>query len=326
MFHLLAGKWVTSALSTAARLGIADHLESGSKAALELAEKVAVKEDPLYRLLRALASVGVFHEGAGRVFSQTPLSDLLRTNAKPCLRNFAMLMGDPWHVNCWMELTWSVETGKPAPYKIYGVGGFQHFAEHPEEAVNFNNAMTDLSLGDGPAVAAAYDFSQFKHLVDVGGGMGALLAAILEKSPALKGTLFDMPYVVDQARKLPLLSSFASRCSFEGGSFFEAVPGADAYVMKYIIHDWDDAEAGVILKNCRKGIRAGGKLLVVDRVVGPANQPDLTKFMDLEMLVLPGGRERSEPEWRDLFSANGFRLERIIQTPGPMCIMEGSPV
>jgi hypothetical protein len=235
-------------------------------------------------------------------------------------------MSDPWHVNCWTKLNWSVETGKPAPYKVFGMPGFEYFSKHPDQAVNFNNAMTDLSLGDGPAVVAAYDFSRFTSIVDVGGGMGALLAGILESTPQLQGTLFDMPYVIEQARKRPLLSNVADRCSFVGGSFFESVPQADAYIMKFIIHDWDDGHASKILTNCRKGIRADGKLLVVDRVVGPPNQPDPTKFMDLEMLVLPGGLERDEEEWRALYAGNGFRLDRIIGTHGPMCILEGTPV
>jgi hypothetical protein len=326
MFQLITGKWVTSAVSAAARLGVADHLESGSKSTRELAEKLNVNEDALYRLLRAIAGVGVFHEEEARNFSQTPLSDLLRSNAKPCLRNMAMMMSDPWHTNCWTELNWCVETGKSAPYKLYGMSAFEYLSKHPDEAVNFNNAMTDLSLGDGPAVVSCYDFSRFESIVDVGGGMGALLAGVLESAPRLQGTLFDMPYVIDQARSGSILSRFADRCSFEGGSFFAAVPAADAYIMKYIIHDWDDERAGKILANCRQAIRAGGKLLVVDRVVGPPNVPDPTKFMDMEMLVLPGGLERNEAEWNALFAANGFRLRHIISTPGPMRIMEADPI
>jgi SAM-dependent methyltransferase len=326
MFQMISGKWVTSAIAAAARLGVADHLEGGPKSTKDLVEKLKVNEQALYRLLRALAGIGVFHEEAGRAFSQTPLSDLLRSNANPCLRNIAMMMSDPWHMNCWTELNWSVETGKPAPFKVYGMPGFEYLSKHPDEAVNFNNAMTDLSMGDAPAAVAAYDFSRFGSIVDVGGGMGGLLARILESAPALKGTLFDMPYVIEQARKGPLLARFADRCSFEGGSFFESVPDADAYIMKQIIHDWDDEHASKILKNCRKGIRPGGKLLVMDRVVGPPNQPDPTKFMDLEMLVLPGGQERDEEEWRALFTGNGFRLDRIIPTASPLRILESSPV
>jgi hypothetical protein len=327
LFQLITGKWISAAVSAAARLGIADQLETGPRSTKELAAKLDVNEAALYRLLRALASIGVFHEEDGRRFSQTPVSDLLRTNSKPCLRNFAMMFTDEWHMNVWKELAWSVQTGRPAPYKVYGMGGFEFFVQRPDQALNFNNAMTDLSLGDAPAVVAAYDFSQFAHIVDVGGGMGGLLAAVLDANPNAKGTLFDMPYVIEQARTGPLLARHAQRCDFQGGSFFETVTrGADAYMMKYIIHDWDDEQSNKILGHCRKGINAGGRLLVVDRVVGPPNQFDITKFMDLEMLVAPGGLERTEPEWKALFSANGFTLERIIPTQGPLSIMEGSPV
>jgi O-methyltransferase domain/Dimerisation domain len=326
LFQMLIGKWLSSAISAAARLGIADRLESGPKTAKQLASELNVHERSLYRLLRALASVGVFHEGEGELFNQTPLSDPLRSNAKPCLRNLAMMLIDDWHNKAWAELAWTIETGRPAPEKVFGMSLFEYLSKYPEEAANFNNGMTDLSKGDGPAVVASYDFSRFEHIVDVGGGVGAMLAAILESAPKLRGTLLDMPYVIERARKAPLLASSAARCEFAGGSFFEAVPkGADAYIMKHIIHDWDDEHATIILANCRKAMLPDGKLLVVDRVVGPASQPDQAKLFDLEMMVTPGGLERSEPEWRRLFAAAGFRLERIIPMPAPQSILEGTP-
>jgi hypothetical protein len=155
--------------------------------------------------------------------------------------------------------------------------------------------------------------------------MGLLLAAILESAPKLRGTLFDMPYVIDQARTAPILAPHAGRCDFARGDFFEGVPaGADAYIMKHIIHDWDDERSAKILGNCRKAMRPGGKLLVVDRVIGPPNQPDPRKYFDIAMMMCPGGRERDEAEWRALFQASGFRMERIIPTPGPHSILEGA--
>jgi len=203
---------------------------------------------------------------------------------------------------------------------------FEYLPSHPEEAVNFNNAMTDLSSGDGPAVVASYDFSVFERIVEVGGGTGALLAAILESAPNLRGVLFDLPYVIEQARTAPILAGFASRCEFATGSFLDAVPaGADAYIMKHVIHDWDDERSVRILSNCRQAMCPGAKLLVVDRVLGAPNAPDQGKLMDLEMMVLPGGIERSEPEWRKLFAASGFRLERIISMPAPQSILEATP-
>jgi hypothetical protein len=184
--------------------------------------------------------------------------------------------------------------------------------------------MTDMSSFVSVVVADAYDFSGFKHIVDVAGGYGMLLAAILERTPGLRGTLLEMPYVIEQAKRSPMLAPFAGRCEFASGSFFESVPAADAYIMKHIIHDWDDESAARILANCRKAIQAGGKLLVVDHVIPARNEPSFAKLMDIEMLVLPGGRERTEQEWRELFAASGFRLERIIQTP-VIAIIEGTP-
>jgi SAM-dependent methyltransferase len=326
LFQMCNAKWVSSAISVAAKLGVADHLESGPKTAKQLADEMNVHEMALYRLLRALTGVGVFHEGDGHLFSHTALSDLLRSNANPSLRNLEMMLIDDWYTKAWTELGWTIETGRAAPEKVFGMSLFEYFSKHPEDAVNFNGAMTDLSKGDGPAVVASYDFSRFEHIVDVGGGVGALLAAILESAPKLRGTLLDMPYVIERAKKGPLLASFTPRCEFVGGSFFEAVPkAADAYIMKHIIHDWDDEHATKILKNCRRAMRPDSKLLVVDRVVGPPNQPDQAKLFDLEMMVNPGGLERSEPEWRRLFGMSGFRLERTIPTPAPQSILEGTP-
>jgi O-methyltransferase domain len=324
---MILGKWVSNAISAAAHFGIADHLESGPKTPLELAALTGTQEQPLYRLLRANASVGVFTELEDGRFAQTPLSEPLRSNANPCVRNMAMILTDDWHIRAWEQLPWCVETGKPASYKLYGMGMFDWMGQHPEKTVNFNNAMTDMSQGDAGAVVQSYDFSRFEHIVDVAGGHGTLLAAILDQAPQARGTLFDMPHVIAGAKKAGILEPFANRSALEAGSFFESVPaGADAYIMKYILHDWYDPECIKILGHCRNGIRPGGRLLVVDQVVPAGNEPGVAKLMDLEMLVLPGGMERSEKEFRDLFAASGFRLERIIPTPGIQCIIEGVPV
>jgi hypothetical protein len=323
---MLLGKWVSSAISAAAHFGIADHLESGPKSPKELASLTGTQERPLYRLLRATASVGVFTELEDGRFAQTPLSEPLRTNAKPCARHMAMMLTDDWHIRSWEQLPWCVETGKPASYKLNGVGMFDWMSQHPEKTGNFNQAMTDLSQGDAGAVVQSYDFSPFEHIVDVAGGHGTLLAAVLDQSPRSRGTLFDMPHVIEGAKKAGILDRFGDRCALEAGSFFESLPAADAYIMKFIIHDWYDPECIKILGQCRKGIRPGGRLLVVDQVVPARNQPGVAKFMDLEMLVLPGGMERTEKEFRDLFAASGFRLERIISMPALQSIIEGVPV
>jgi hypothetical protein len=327
LLQMVLGKWVSSAISAAAHFGIADHLESGPKSPKELASLTGTEERPLYRLLRANASFGVFTELEDGRFAQTPLSEPLRSNAKPCVRNMAMMLTDDWHIRSWEQLPWCVETGKPASYKLNGMPMFEWMAQHPEKTVNFNQAMTDLSQGDSAAVVQSYDFSGFGHIVDVAGGHGTLLAAILDQAPKLRGTLFDMPHVIEGAKKAGILERFANRSALEAGSFFESVPaGADAYILKHIIHDWYDPECVKILSNCRKGIRPGGRLLVVDQVVPVGNEPALSKIVDLEMLVLPGGMERTEQQFRELFAAGGFRLARIIPTPAPQCIIEGLPV
>jgi len=323
---MLLGKWVSSAISAAAHFGIADHLESGPKSPEELASLTGTQERSLYRLLRATASVGVFTELEDGRFAQTPLSEPLRSNARPSVRHMAMMLTDDWHIRSWEQLPWCVETGKPASYKLNGMPMFDWMGQHPEKTVNFNQAMTDLSQGDAAAILQSYDFSRFEHVVDVAGGHGTLLAEILDQAPKLRGTLFDMPHVIDGAKKSGILDRFANRCTLEAGSFFESLPAADAHVMKYIIHDWYDPECIKILGNCRKGIRPGGRLLVVDQVVPGRNEPGVAKLMDLEMLVLPGGMERTEQQFRELFAASGFRLERIIPTPGIQCIIEGIPV
>ena len=323
---MLAGRWVSTAIGTAAKFGIADHLESGPKSAQELAALTGTNEGALYRLLRATASLGVFTELEDGRFDQTPLWDPLRSSANPCLRNMAMMFLDDWFTRNWAELPWSVQTGQSAAFKVFGKSPWEVFQDQPDQAVNFNNAMTDMSQADSPAIAGAYDFSQFQHVVDIGGGLGLLLASVLQSAPALRGTLFEIPSVAEQAGLSPILKPFSDRCQIQTGSFLESVtPGADAYMMKHIIHDWDDERSKKILSNCRQAIAPGGKLLVMDQVVGPRNQPGLAKIMDLEMLVNPGGLERTEEQWKDLFAASGFHLTQIIRTPVPQCVIEGIP-
>jgi hypothetical protein len=326
VLQMLTGRWVSAAIGTVAKFGIADLLESGPKSAKELASLTNTNEGALYRLLRATASLGVFTELEDGRFDQTPLSEPLRSGANPCLRNMAMMSMDDWFTRDWAQLPWCVQTGQSAAYKVFEKSLWEVFRDEPEQAVNFNNAMTDMSQADSPAIAGAYDFSQFEHIVDVGGGLGLLLASVLQSAPSLRGTLFEMPSVAKQASASPILKPFSDRCRIEAGSFLESVtPGADAYLMKHIIHDWDDERAQTILSNCRRAIKPTGKLLVVEQVVEPRNQPGLAKLMDLEMLVNPGGLERSEEQWKNLFAASGFQLSRIIRTPVPQCVIEGIP-
>jgi SAM-dependent methyltransferase len=327
VLEMMLAQWNAAAISAVAKLGIADQLVSGPKTTQELASLLNLHEDSLYRVLRALAGVGIFHEGENRTFSQTPLSDVLRTNAKQSLRYAATMMIDDWQYRGVQGICTTIENGRPAVANVLGAGLFEYLRAHPEEAFNFNRGMTDLSSGEAPAVVATYDFSGFERIVDVAGGAGGLLAEILASTQKLRGTLFDQPSVIQQAKSDALLAPFSDRCELVGGDFFEAVPaGADAYIMKHIIHDWDDERAAKILANCRRAMKPGGKLLVVDRVIGPPNAPDPKKFFDVAMMLMPGGRERSEPEWKALYAAAGFRVTRILPTPVPHSIIEGVPI
>jgi hypothetical protein len=241
-----------------------------------------------------------------------------------------MMTSQEWHMRGWDHLEYCVRTGNQAPEKIYGKPAFEVFAERPEFAAIFNQAMTDLSRLDSPAVADAYSFEGIHSIVDVGGGHGLLLATILQANPHLKGTLYEAASVIEGASsssKMPgPLAPVMDRCTFAAGDMFTSVPaGADAYIMKHILHDWTDELCLKILTGCRKGVNAGGKLLVVDHVIEPGNNFDPGKFLDLEMLIFPGGHERSEMQFRDLFAAAGWRLSRIIPTPSGMSIVEGVP-
>jgi hypothetical protein len=325
ILQILGAADVGAAVACLAKLGVPDHLENGPRSAEELAKEIRANPQALYRLMRATASVGVLTEGPDGKFSQTPLSDALRTNAVPSVRGFAIMNTMEWWFRGWQRLEYSVRTGKTALDEVLGMPVFEFFEKNPEDARIFNEGMTSLSMIDSPAVAASYSFEGINSLTDVGGGHGLLLATILAGNPSLKGTLFDAPHVVAGAKDGPL-KPFLDRCTFAGGDMFAAVPaGADAYIMKHIIHDWPDDKCVQILKNCRKGVNRNGKLLVVDHVIQPGNDFHPGKILDLAMLLFPGGKERTEQQFRDLFAASGWRLNRIIPTPAMEYIVEGLP-
>jgi hypothetical protein len=325
MFQLLNGVFVVGALSCLARLGIPDLVEHGPKSADELATQIGADPRSLYRLMRATASVGVLSEGADGKFSETPLSAVLRSHANPSLRTFAIIHGRDWHGLGWSHLDYCVRTGKQALDKIYGEPIFQFFEQRPEEAQLFNQCMSELSMIDSPAVADAYSFGEIHSIVDVGGGHGLLLATILARNAHLKGTLYDVAHVVAGAKDGPL-KPMMDRCTVASGDMFSSVPaGADAYIMKHIIHDWPDEVCIKILKACRKEVNSGGKLLVVDNVIQPGNDFAPGKFLDLQMLIFPGGCERTEKQFRELFAAAGWKLSRVIPTAVSESIVEGVP-
>lgn len=327
LFQMLTGKWVSQALYAAATLGIADLVVEGARTAEQLAEATGSHPRSLQRLLRSLASVGVFHETGDGRFEQSPISELLRTDVPGSLRANAMFFGVRSTWRPWGEILHSVRTGKPAFDHVYGMPIFDYYQQDLEEAAIFNQAMTGLSKMVASAVLEAYDFSGIRKMVDVAGGHGMLLKSILGRYPDMQGVLFDLPKVIEGARAAAGDNGVAGRLEFVAGSFFESVPtGADAYIMKHIIHDWDDERAVAILSTCRRAIPSDGRVLLVETVVPGPNEPSLAKLLDLEMLVLPGGIERTEPEYAELFRQAGFRLSRVLRTESFMNVIEARPV
>ena len=277
--QMIFGKWVAMALSVAAKLRVADALAAGPKDIAELAEKTGTHAPSLFRVLRALASVGVFAEDEGGRFRQTPLSEVLRTGVPGSMRAVADYCGADWSWRPWGKLLETVRTGQTAFDEVFGEQAFEYLAKHPEESAVFNEGMTGFSMQESPAVAEAYDFSPFGTIVDVGGGHGHLLCTILKKYPGPKGVVFDAPHVAEGATPRIAEAGLAGRCRAEGGDFFKAVPPGDGYVMKHIIHDWPDDKSTTILRNCRKAASPGAKLILVEMVIPPGNGPAPGKLL-----------------------------------------------
>ena len=326
LMQLLSGSMVAQAISTAAQLNIADHMAGGARTAAEIAQSAAVHAPSLYRLMRALAMVGVLVEHEGERFTLTPVGECLRSDVRGSQRSMAVMLGRPWRMATLAELPHCVRTGEGAFPKVFGENVFDWFAKHPEEGAIFNGAMTSGSAPTSEGVANAYDFSAFKRIAEIGGGHGALLAAILRAHPATRGALFDLPHVAEGARKTLEEAGVAARAEVVGGSFFDAVPaGCDAYVMKHIIHDWDDERCVTILSRCREAMNPGGKVLVVDSVVPARGVPSFAKLLDLQMLMTTdGGKERTEGEFAELLAKADLKLSRVVPTPYRVSIVEAT--
>jgi hypothetical protein len=322
--QLVGGSLVAQTVAVAAELRLADYLAHGPKTAAEVADAVSAHAPSLYRLMRALAMVGVLVEHEGERFTLTPVGECLRSNVPGSQRAMAMMLGRPWRLAALGELTHSVRTGESSFEKVFGASIFEWFARHPEEAAIFNDAMTSGSAPTSEGVAKSYDFSPFQRVADLGGGHGFLLSAILQAHPATRGVLFDLPHVAKGAKDLLDRAGVADRCEVVTGSFFEAVPaGCDAYVMKHILHDWDDASCAKILRLCREAMGDAGKVLVVESVVTPPGVPSFAKLLDLQMLsTTHGGKERTEREFAELFATAGLRLTRVVPTPFRVSVIE----
>ncbi|MGH3971977.1 MAG: methyltransferase [Pseudonocardiaceae bacterium] len=327
MRQLTMGALVSQAISVFARLGVADTLAGGPRDAEEIAELVGADSQALYRLLRALGDVGVVAEFENRRFALTSLGEVLRSDVPGSLRGWATMVGMPFHRYPWTDLYETVQTGESAFDRIHGTKVFDYLAEHPEDAAVFDAAMTSISTSETIGIVQAYDFSRFSTVADIGGGRGGLLGAILTANPHLQGVLFDVPAVVAGADDEISGAEVIDRCQVVSGDFFDSVPeGCDAYLLSNIIMSWDDDHAVEILSTCRAAMTDTACVLLAEAVLPAGAAPSMSKFADLEMLVMTsGGRQRTEAEYRTILGRAGLRLSRIVPSGGRISLVEAVP-
>ncbi|MEP0981387.1 acetylserotonin O-methyltransferase [Leptolyngbya sp. FACHB-17] len=316
MLSLIGGFWVARSIHLAAKLGVADLFDDQPKTIAQLAAGTQTDPRSLYRLLRALGSVGIFTEVSDQCFALTPLGATLKSDSPGSMRYAAMAqMGDD-HSLGWSNGLHSLKTGEVAFDAAAGMPVWDYYAQHPEAGKVFSQSMTSMGTAIAEAVAASYDFSEFRTIVDVGGAQGSLISAVLRSHPHLKGILFDLSEIIATV-------SVDENIQPVAGNFFESVPtGGDAYLMRWIIHDWDDEKSSIILRNCHRAMSDQSKLLLVEGIIPPGNEPAPVKLIDMIMLLMTGGRERTEAEYRSLLRSNGFELTRVIPTPSMLSIIE----
>ena len=321
LFQAATGYWASQAIYVAAKLGIADLLKEGPSTCGDLAQATATHAPSLCRLMHALTSLGIFAAEEDHRFALTPIGRSLQSGVPGSMRAMVLTLGEE-HYHAWGDLLYSIRTGEPAFDHVYKMGLFQYFAQHPASGQMFDSAMADVTTLVSFAVVAAYDFSGISTVVDVGGGHGALIRTVLTVQRNLKSILFDTPAAAEEAKKLMNGDGFAERCEVVAGDFFQSVPrGGDAYILKNILHDWDDERCVTILKNCHIAMAEGGKVLLVETVEG-INSGAFDKLLDLNMLVISHGRERSEAEYRALLDAADLELTTIIPTVSPFSVIE----
>lgn len=323
MRRLLVGFSITIGISAVAELGIADHLAERPRTAAELARLTGTNEGFLRRLLRYLSSEGVFEERDGDLFALTERSHWLRSEVPGSLRARAVYTGSAMSWMAWGSMVECLKTGKSGFLAAFGEDIFDHLREHPKPAATFNAFMAAQTAASSAAILAAYSFAGVREMVDVGGGHGALIAGVLRANTGMRGILFDMPQVIATAGPALEKAGIADRCRAVGGDFFAAVPhGADLYAIKFILHDWPDDQCIAVLRNCRKAMASGGKVLVVEHVVPDSHGPHIAKFMDINMMINTSGQERTERQFTQLFAAAGLRLQRIVPTPIDLNLLE----
>jgi O-methyltransferase domain/Dimerisation domain len=324
LFQMVIGKWISQALGTVVEIGVPEQLAKGARRCNDIAREAGVSEDGLYRLLRALASVGLFVESADRRFKLTAMGQLLRSDHPESLAGFARFTAYDSTWRPWGQLGYSVKTGMPAFDHVFNMPIFEHFARNPEASAVFDAAMTSISAREARTASDAYNFKGIGTLMDVAGGHGLLLATVLHRHKKMRGILFDLPHVAAGAEATFTRVGITGRVRIETGDFFKELPsGADAIIMKHILHDWDDDSATRILQTCHRALGPRGKVLIVDPVVPSHTTPHYGKLLDLEMLVLtPRGRERTKTEFVRLLRGAGFRLSRVIATESPLSVIE----
>jgi hypothetical protein len=326
LIQFAMGGIVSNIIYVAAKLGVADQLASGPRAPAEVASSIGAHPQSLYRLMRTLASLGILTESAGQKFGLTPVGQALVSSAPGAARSTVLTLCGPLFAQAFEQLEHSVRTGETGFIKATGMNIFEALAQRPEEAQMFSETMVGFHGSEPPAVAAAYDFSTLGTIVDVGGATGNMLAAILAQHPQPRGLLFDLPHVVTGAPALLEQHGVTSRVSLAGGDFFQSVPsGGDAYILSHIIHDWSEEQCLTILRNVRKAMSPSSKLLLVEFVLPSGDAPHPGKILDMVMLTLPGGTERTEPEYAALLAKAGFRLQRVLPTASPASIVEATP-
>jgi hypothetical protein len=311
LISMTSSHWITQAVYVAAKLGLADLLADGSRSSTQLADATDTHTGSLHRLLRFLAILGVFEQVESDRFALTPVGELLRADVPGSGRCLALFRGEESY-RAWGDLLHTVKSGEQAFARVIGAPVFEYLVEHPERAQIFNNAMTsDSSVVAG--ISTAYDLSQFEVVVDVGGGNGTLLASVLSAHPHLRGVLFDRPQVIEAARGNPAVKTVANRCELVPGDFFKSVPaGGDAYVLSRVLHDWDDQDCLSILRQCRIAIPSRAKLLIVEPLLSDQARFSYMRGFDVNMMVMAGGRGRTEDEFRKLLKTAGFELVRVV--------------
>ena len=321
MTQMIFGFVNSKAIHVAAKLNIADHIAAnGPMSAAELAKLSGAHEESLYRLLRALASNGIFEEKPDGKFALTPLAECLADSSATSVKAMAQATGNIFY-KAYEEFNHSVQTGETGFVKAVGMQPFEYLSKNPEEGKIFDRMMTEFHGGETDPMVNNYDFSVFDTVVDVGGGNGAVIAAVLNKNPNVNGILFDLAEVIGRSRENINAWGLSSRCKVEAGSFFDEVPRGDAYILRHIVHDWSDADAIKILSNCRKALSPGGKILVVEAVIPKGNDPHPYKWLDLTMLLI-GGKERTKEQFENIFSKSGLKLNRIVPATPVVNVVE----